>query len=56
MLGWKSVMDAALRSSQEEDDVLSEAERLREASDSDSEPSVVPTSSQTSDEPLPGIL
>ena len=51
MRGWQALTEAALRETQHELDELSEAELLRESSDSESDPSVVPTSSQTSDDP-----
>ena len=53
MKGWRSLTAASLAASEQEIQAMGEAEMLREASDdSDSEPSVIPNSSQTSDEPL----
>ena len=50
MKGWRSLTSASLLDAEEEIEAVSEAELLRESSDSDSEPSVVPNSSQTSDD------
>ena len=50
MKGWRSLTSASLLDTQEEIEAVSEADLLRESSDSDSEPSVVPNSSQTSDD------
>ena len=51
MKGWRKLASASLEAAAQEIEDISEAELLRESSDSDSEPSPIPCSSQTSDEP-----
>ena len=48
MKGWQKLTEAALQEAEQQD--ITEAEMLRESSDSESDPSVIPTSSQTSDD------
>ena len=51
MKGWKAVTSATLEASQQEmERIMQEVDLLRNDSDSESEPSPVPCSSQTSDE------
>lgn len=50
MKGWHNLTQAALADLEKEEEIFGEAELVRDSSSEESDPSVIPLSSQTSDE------